>query len=132
MPFIDSLPDVGCVKSSSILTIVVFPAPLGPRRAKYSPVLTENETLSTAVREPYRLVAAFNSIMNEVYVLRHGTVNKIWRFMQMIMERLYQGARYFRKFRQTSHHKEVIITKKKRRCFCHLQVSDSRKKYSKC
>jgi hypothetical protein len=48
--------------------------------------------------------------MKEVYVLRHGTVNKIWRFMQMIMERLYQGARYFRKFRQTSHHKEVIIT----------------------
>jgi predicted oxidoreductase (fatty acid repression mutant protein) len=83
----DRLPDVGCVKSSSILTIVVFPAPLGPRRAKYSPALTENETLSTAVREPYRLVAAFNSIMNEVYVLRHGTVNKIWRFMQMIMER---------------------------------------------
>jgi hypothetical protein len=48
--------------------------------------------------------------MKEVYVFRHGTVNEIWRFMQMIMERLYQDARYLRKFRKTSHHKEVMIT----------------------
>jgi hypothetical protein len=76
--FTDKLPAVGCVKSRSILTIVVFPAPLGPRRAKYSPALTEKDTLSTAAREPYRLITEFNSIMKKVYVLRSGMSIKYW------------------------------------------------------
>jgi hypothetical protein len=59
----DRVPDVACVKSSNILTTVVFPAPLGPSRAKYSPLATEKEVWSTAVRDPYRFVTAFNSIM---------------------------------------------------------------------
>ena len=83
-PFIDRLPDVGFVKSRSILTIVVFPAPLGPRRAKYSPALTVNETLSTATREAYRFVAEFNSIIDEVYVHQHGMSMKFWHYVKPI------------------------------------------------
>ena len=65
IPFTDNVPEVDRVKSSSILTMVVFPAPLGPSKAKYSPCPTEKETWSTAVREPYRLVTAFNSIIDD-------------------------------------------------------------------
>src|SRR5438309_8023400 len=45
-------PLVGLSKVVSILMVVVFPAPLGPRNAKISPSSTSNETSLTAVKEP--------------------------------------------------------------------------------
>src|SRR5215469_7522263 len=45
-------PPVGFRSVVSILMVVVFPAPLGPRKAKISPSSTSNETSLTAVKEP--------------------------------------------------------------------------------
>src|SRR6185369_14941493 len=46
-----------------IRMVVVLPAPFGPRKPRISPLCTLNETLSTAVRGPYRLVRFSTSIM---------------------------------------------------------------------
>src|ERR1700755_808116 len=46
------LPLVGLSSVVSILMVVVFPAPLGPRKAKISPSATSKETSFTAVKEP--------------------------------------------------------------------------------
>ena len=40
----------------SVLTAVVLPAPLGPRKPKTSPVPTRKDTSSKAVRRPKRLL----------------------------------------------------------------------------
>src|SRR5262249_28124266 len=45
-------PPVGRIRVVSILIVVVFPAPFGPRNAKISPAFTSNEILSTAVKSP--------------------------------------------------------------------------------
>ncbi len=45
-----TLPDVGARMVSMISTVVVFPAPLGPRNGNTSPVLTVNDTPLTASR----------------------------------------------------------------------------------
>src|ERR1700722_2374982 len=49
-------PDVGVVSVASILTIVVLPAPLGPRRETTAPVSTERSKPLTAVKSPNLLV----------------------------------------------------------------------------
>src|ERR1700733_7185250 len=46
------LPEVGCSSVVNILMVVVLPAPLGPRKAKISPLATSNDTLATAVKSP--------------------------------------------------------------------------------
>jgi hypothetical protein len=49
---------VGTIRVVSIPTVVVFPAPLGPRRPKISPPRTDRSRPSTAVTEPgYTLVS---------------------------------------------------------------------------
>src|ERR1700683_1160189 len=48
-------PDVGAISVPNVRTVVVFPAPLGPRNPNTSPCATENETSSKAVRSPKRL-----------------------------------------------------------------------------
>ena len=40
----------------SVLTVVVFPAPLGPRNPNTSPRATSKETSSNATRSPKRFV----------------------------------------------------------------------------
>src|SRR5580698_11010746 len=52
IPSISRVPLVGASRVVSILMVVVFPAPLGPRKAKISPLATSKETLSTAVKSP--------------------------------------------------------------------------------
>ena len=47
-----TLPDVGVRMVSMISTVVVFPAPLGPRNANTSPFLTVNDTSLTASKFP--------------------------------------------------------------------------------
>jgi hypothetical protein len=49
-------PAVGAIRVPSIRTVVVFPAPLGPRKPNTSPAETLNETSSTATRSPKRFV----------------------------------------------------------------------------
>jgi len=51
-PAILASSDVGRRRVVSILIIVVFPAPLGPKSPKSSLGSTENETLSTTVNSP--------------------------------------------------------------------------------
>src|SRR5712692_8955030 len=49
-------PAVGVMSPSSIWMVVVLPAPFGPSRPRISPCRMSNETPSTAVKSPKRLV----------------------------------------------------------------------------
>jgi hypothetical protein len=51
--------------------VVVFPAPLGPRKPKISPLFTLKETWSTAVIGPYDFVRACTSI--NAFLRKRGT-----------------------------------------------------------
>src|SRR5690242_2125083 len=51
-PSSDNSPLVGGNSVVSILIVVVFPAPFGPKNANTSPFCTSNDTLSTAVNSP--------------------------------------------------------------------------------
>ncbi len=51
-----AVPEVGVTKPASIRMVVDFPAPFGPRKPSTSPLLTVNETWSTAVKPPNRFV----------------------------------------------------------------------------
>src|SRR5437763_8990455 len=53
-PSTRTVPAVGRRKPSTVSTVVVLPAPLGPRRATTWPASAVNETPSTAVTGPYR------------------------------------------------------------------------------
>src|SRR6516165_5744778 len=55
-------PAVGAISVPRIRTVVVLPAPLGPRKPNTSPRATLNETSATAVREPKFLVRWLTSI----------------------------------------------------------------------
>src|SRR3954464_12968788 len=52
-PSISIVPLVGVNNVVSILIVVVFPAPFGPRKAKISPLLTSSEMSLTAATSPY-------------------------------------------------------------------------------
>jgi len=56
IPAITADPEVGSISVPSIRTVVVLPAPFGPRNPNTSPYPTSNETSSTATRSPKRLV----------------------------------------------------------------------------
>ncbi len=45
-------PEVGAIRVPRVRTVVVFPAPLGPRNPNTSPRLTSKETSSYAIRSP--------------------------------------------------------------------------------
>src|SRR5690242_19591202 len=51
-----ALPEVGGRKQVRTRMVVVFPAPLGPRKPTICPLSTSNEILSTATVRAYRLV----------------------------------------------------------------------------
>src|SRR5580658_8958535 len=55
-------PAVGAMRVPRIRTVVVFPAPFGPRNPNTSPRATVNDTSSTAVRGPKTLVRWLTSI----------------------------------------------------------------------
>ena len=52
IPSTRTVPDVGVRIVSMISTVVVLPAPFGPRNANTSPVRTWNDMSSTARRSP--------------------------------------------------------------------------------
>src|SRR2546421_8015207 len=56
IPATRALPLLGRSRPTSILMVVVLPAPLGPRKPNSSPAPTSRSRSSTAVRLPYRLV----------------------------------------------------------------------------
>jgi hypothetical protein len=51
-----AVPEVGAMRVPKARTVVVLPAPLGPRKPKTSPYPTVNDTSSNATRAPKRLV----------------------------------------------------------------------------
>ena len=53
-PATDALPAVGRMSVHSMLIVVDFPAPLGPRNPKVSPACTSKSTPRTASRSPKR------------------------------------------------------------------------------
>ena len=57
MPATVAVPEVGAISVPSVRTVVVFPAPFGPRKPKTSPWATSKETSEKAVRWPKRLVS---------------------------------------------------------------------------
>jgi hypothetical protein len=57
------LPDVGVLSPSIISSVVVLPAPFGPKMPSVSPRRTEREMLSTAVKSPYFFVRFDNSMI---------------------------------------------------------------------
>src|SRR6185503_10964785 len=66
-PPIVIVPADGGIRPASMRSTDVFPAPLGPSRPKTSPPCTSNDTLSTAVRAPYRRVIACAEITSSCY-----------------------------------------------------------------
>jgi hypothetical protein len=58
MPSISTLPLVADRTPSTMLMVVVLPAPLGPSRPRISPLFTVKETSSRAVTLPYTLLKA--------------------------------------------------------------------------
>src|SRR6266478_638186 len=61
-------PDVGASSPVSILIVVDFPAPLGPRKPKNCPAVTRRSTLSTAVSAPKRRVSFSVTMATSVIV----------------------------------------------------------------
>ena len=59
-------PRVGARTVVSILIVVVFPAPLGPRKPKMTPASTANEMWSTAVKPSKRLTRSRASMIAAV------------------------------------------------------------------
>src|SRR5438477_7529723 len=77
-PAIDALPREGRTKLSSILMVVVFPAPLGPSSPKISPLRTWNERSSTAftlrAQKPTRNVLLNCSVRIAISIARYGSL----------------------------------------------------------
>src|SRR5262245_6634351 len=65
-----TLPVVGGISPPIIRSVVVLPAPLGPRRPKTSPPATSKLTSSTATRSPNRRVTFRTEIT--------GYRNRLW------------------------------------------------------
>src|SRR4030042_5038787 len=64
-------PPEGEMRPQSIRMVVDFPAPLGPRNPKISPVATVNEIRSTAVKEPKRFSRWATLTASEGKVILH-------------------------------------------------------------
>jgi hypothetical protein len=56
MPATIADPELGAISVPNVRTVVVLPAPFGPRNPNTSPLATLNETSDTAVRPPKTLV----------------------------------------------------------------------------
>ena len=67
MPWIVELPAVGLTSPSSIRSVVVLPAPLGPRKPTIRPSSTVKDRSSTASTSPKRLVRFETSIACAIY-----------------------------------------------------------------
>ena len=66
-PSMKSSPEVFSWIVHSVLMVVLFPAPLGPRKAKIVPRSTLNEMSSTAVKSPYVLEKWLTSMIRSVF-----------------------------------------------------------------
>src|SRR5260370_36774651 len=64
-PHTTASPEVGASNPVSILTVVDFPAPLGPRKAQIVPMATSRVRWSTAVKPPKRRVRSRQELINQ-------------------------------------------------------------------
>src|SRR3984885_14057312 len=62
MPATIADPELGAISVPNVRTVVVLPAPFGPRNPNTSPLATLNETSDTAVRPPKTLVRWLTSM----------------------------------------------------------------------
>jgi hypothetical protein len=62
IPATIAVPELGAISVPNIRTVVVLPAPFGPRNPNTSPLATLNETSDTAVRPPKSLVRWLTSM----------------------------------------------------------------------
>src|SRR5436190_23320132 len=62
-PATSAVPSVGGMKQVSMRMVVVFPAPLGPRKPTIWPFSTSNDRWSTATFRAYRLVSPWTLII---------------------------------------------------------------------
>ncbi len=53
-PATEARPELGAIRVPRVRTVVVLPAPFGPRKPKTSPHPTSKETSSNATRSPNR------------------------------------------------------------------------------
>src|ERR1700730_10487496 len=65
IPSMSAVPEVGTRRPQSMRRVVVFPAPLAPRKPKISPRATSKLTPSTAVTTPYFLTRCLASTTAE-------------------------------------------------------------------
>ena len=72
MPATTAEPAVGAISVPSVRTVVVLPAPFGPRKPNTSPHPTLNETSDSAVRSPKRLVSPSTVIASSPACPRRG------------------------------------------------------------
>ena len=61
-PEINASPEVGLSNVVKIIIVVLFPAPLGPKKPKISPFLTEKDMSFTAITSPKDLMRDLVSI----------------------------------------------------------------------
>src|SRR6202035_3619234 len=75
------VPSLGGRKQVRLRMVVVFPAPLGPRKPTICPFATSNEMWSTAVLRAYLLVSSFTVIIRG---LSQGTTVYDARTVQLL------------------------------------------------
>ena len=75
IPLIVISPELAWIKPRIDFIVVVFPAPLGPKKPKISPDLTLNEILSTALKplnvftRPFTSIAEGSSFFLRLFLL---------------------------------------------------------------
>ena len=80
-PQMRAVPSVGIMKPASMRIVVDLPAPLGPRKPSTSPRATRNDTWSTAVKPPNRLVRPLDLDKHRLPAAGHPRVppSPLWR-----------------------------------------------------
>src|SRR5439155_18207764 len=71
-PSTRTVPEVAGMKPVMIRMVVVFPAPLGPRKPRICPSAAVNETSRIAARSPYRLLRFATSIIGSISTVTGG------------------------------------------------------------
>src|SRR5262249_21685558 len=76
-PATSAEPAVGTARVHSILIVVDFPAPFGPRSPNTSPCLTSKSTPRTACTSPYRFSSPRTTMARSVPTLGSGAGNHV-------------------------------------------------------
>ena len=96
MPATTADPAVGAISVPRIRTVVVLPAPFGPRKPNTSPRATLNDTSATAVRGPKSLVRWLTSIAADPAGAARGDAGSGSRMIQTLRSSLLPRDRLMR------------------------------------